>query len=455
MIGSGIPGREGLGTPGHPSRPGRARRVGDAQHTRLANGLDVLVVENDVVPLVTIEIDVKNGAYTETPEYDGLSHLYEHMFFKANERIPDQEAYLRRARELGMEWNGTTSDERVNYFFTLHRKNLEAGLQFMSDAIRTPLFRKDEIERERPVVLGEYDRAESDPTYHLVVAVQKAIWHTYYTRKNVLGTREIIETATTEKMRTIQKRFYVPNNSALLISGDVDPDAALQAVESIFGDWQRGPDPFEADPIPHHPPLETRAAFVVEKPVQAISLLAAFHGPSVELDRQATYAADVFSFILGQRNSRFYRRLVDSGLCASASLSYQTLRYTGPVHVFLRTDVEHFRAAHEALWDEISHFADADAFSDQELENAKHQLEVDHIYELERPSQHVHTVGYWWAVADLDYYHDYVANLRRVSREDIVSYVRRYIVGQPSVTGVLLSPEMRARLGDPIGELQP
>jgi zinc protease len=84
----------------------------------LSNGLDVIVVNNPAVPLVTIELDVKNGSYTEPPEYDGLSHLYEHMFFKANSKIPNQERYMERLRELGATFNGTTSEERVNYFIT-------------------------------------------------------------------------------------------------------------------------------------------------------------------------------------------------------------------------------------------------------------------------------------------------------------------------------------------------
>ena len=73
---------------------GQWETFADVQCTSLANGLTVLVLENPVVPLVTIEINVKNGAYTETAESDGLSHLYEHMFFKANAQIPDQETYL-------------------------------------------------------------------------------------------------------------------------------------------------------------------------------------------------------------------------------------------------------------------------------------------------------------------------------------------------------------------------
>src|SRR4051794_33166918 len=86
--------------------------------TKLDNGLEIVVIENSKVPLATVEIAVKNGAYTEGPEYSGLSHLFEHMFFKANRDYPNQQAFLKRTQELGAIWNGTTDNERVNYFMT-------------------------------------------------------------------------------------------------------------------------------------------------------------------------------------------------------------------------------------------------------------------------------------------------------------------------------------------------
>src|ERR671921_2860487 len=109
---------------------------------KLDNGLEVVVIENSKVPLATIEIAVKNGAYTEGPEYSGLSHLFEHMFFKANKDYPDQEKFLKRTQELGAIWNGTTGDERVNYFFTIHKDSMAAGLKFMNAAMRFPIYRK-------------------------------------------------------------------------------------------------------------------------------------------------------------------------------------------------------------------------------------------------------------------------------------------------------------------------
>ncbi len=156
----------------------------------LSNGLDVIVVQNPAVPLVTVELNVKNGGYTQAPEYEGLAHLYEHMFFKANEAIPSQEGYMERLRELGASWNGTTSQERVNYFITLGRDSLEQGMRFMFDAISGPLFKEDELVKERPVVLGEYDRNEASPFFLLNRAVEEKVWWKYDSYKNYTRRQE-------------------------------------------------------------------------------------------------------------------------------------------------------------------------------------------------------------------------------------------------------------------------
>ncbi len=113
--------------------------------TKLKNGLEVLVIEDNSVPLVTVEIAVHNGAYTEDSAFNGLSHMYEHMFFKANKALPSQEQFLERVKELGIVFNGTTGDERVNYFFTLSNSKVNEGLEFMKNAILYPLFLEQEI----------------------------------------------------------------------------------------------------------------------------------------------------------------------------------------------------------------------------------------------------------------------------------------------------------------------
>jgi zinc protease len=417
-------------------------------HTKtLVNGLDVIVVQNPVVPLVTIEIDVKNGAYTESPEFDGLSHLYEHMFFKANRAIPNQERYLERLRELGAIWNGTTGNERVNYFITLPKDSLASGLEFMCDAVTGPLFQEDELVKERPVVTGEYDRAESDPFFLLNRAVDQKVWWKYFSRKNVLGDRQVILTTTQEKMRTIQHRYYIPNNSALLIAGDITPDEGFTLAEKTYSSWEREPDPFKQYPIPENPPIQSTESVVVEAPVNAVTIRRRWQGPSVYEDTKATYAADVLSYILRQRTSHFYRVLVDSGLAISVSFDYNTLEHTGPITLFAQTTADRFQRCRAAIDQELHRMASSEYFTDEQLENAKTILAINEQYGRERPTEFIHTVGYWWAVAGLDYYLDYIENLRKVTREDIKEYLDKYVIGKRYIEGILVSASDRKRIG--------
>jgi zinc protease len=413
----------------------------------LTNGLDVIVIHNPSVPLVTVEINVHNGAYTESPEFSGLSHLYEHMFFKANKVIPSQERYLERIRELGASWNGSTGDERVNYFFTIPRDSLVPALVFMYNAITSPLFLQEELVKERPVVTGEYDRAESNPFFLLNRAVSKQVWWKYYTRKNPLGERDVILSATTAKMQTIEQRYYVPNNSALILAGDISPEEGFRLAEKYFLPWKRGADPFVANPVPEHPPIQKTETTVVEAPVNAVTIMMVWQGPSVRKDPRATYAADVLSFILNQHTSQFYKDLVESGLTYGVNLTYQTEDQKGAITLFAQTSADKFEKCRTAVMEELKKMGDPGYFNDAQLENAKTILAIDEEYGRERPSQYSHTVGFWWAVAGLDYYLSYVDNLKKATRQDIAYYLNTYVNGKPYVMGVLSSSQDRKKLG--------
>ena len=106
------------------------------QRKVLANGLEVIVVENHGVPLATIEIDVKNGSFTQSPEYAGLAHMYEHMFFRRELDISRAESFWDRARDLGAVFNGTTAEERVNYYMTVPADKLGGGIHLLAAALR-------------------------------------------------------------------------------------------------------------------------------------------------------------------------------------------------------------------------------------------------------------------------------------------------------------------------------
>lgn len=413
----------------------------------LANGLEIIVLEDHSIPLITIEMGVRNGSFTEPPELNGLSHLYEHMFFKTNRAIADQENYVRTIGNLGIAYNASTREEVVNYFFTTTSPNLRIALQFMRDSIRYPLFDEREFERERQVVIGEIDRQQSNPFFYLNQGMNQRLFAKYTSRKTPIGSRQTVSAATTATMRLIQERYYVPNNSALVVTGDVEAEEVFKIAQELYGDWpRREKDPFVEFPLVEHPPLAKSEGDLILQPVQNVTVMIGWHGPSIGKDDASTYAADVFSFILTQPNSRFQRALVDSGLTNGVSLGYYTQRNVGPIQIVFQTTPERAQKAIRAVYDEVAHFNDKDYYTDEQLESAKALLEADDLYSREKLSEYAHTLSFWWSSTGLEYFRGYLGRLRATSRADINRYVTTYIHGKPHVGLALLSQETQEKI---------
>jgi zinc protease len=431
------------------TKPAPAPRLPEAKLISqvLPNGLEVIILEDHSIPLVTIELAVKNGSYTEPPELNGLSHLYEHMFFKQNRAIANAEEYLRTIGQMGIAYNGTTREEVVDYYFTTTSPNLRTAMQFMKDATRYPLFDEREFAREKQVVIGEIDRNESNPFFYLNKEMNNRLFYKYQSRKNPLGSRETVSAATTDMMRLIQQRYYVPNNSALVLTGDVNPTEVFKMAQEFYGDWpRREKDPFVEFPLVEHPPLTKSEGHVIVQPVQNVIFSIGWHGPSIGKDNPATYAADVFSFILRQPNSRFQRNLVDTGLVTGVDLSYYTQRNVGPIALIAQTTPDKARAALKALYEEVAHFNDKDYYTDEQLESAKALLEADDLYSREKLSDYTHTLSFWWASTGLEYFRGYLPRLRATSRAEISRYITTYIQGKPHVGLALMSADAQGRI---------
>ncbi|RYY39673.1 MAG: insulinase family protein [Chitinophagaceae bacterium] len=411
---------------------------------QLENGLEVVVIENHKVPLATIEIAVKNGAYTEGPEFSGLSHLFEHMFFKANKDYPDQEKFIKRTEELGAIWNGTTDVERVNYFFTFAKDSLEAGLRFMNAAMRFPIYRAEDMAKERPVVDGEFQRAESDPGFLIWYETQKRLWGDNFTRKNPIGEHDVINTATPEKMMIIKDKYYHPNNSLLIIAGDVKPEDAFRMARRVWGDWKNsGFNPLDRYPIPAFEPLRQTEFFIKKSSIaQTPYMMLSWQGPSYKEDSANTVVADVFSAVLRLNASKWKQALVDKGLAPYADMGYQTCHYTGPITITVVPTPGKLQECFRATMEQINRFGDDDYISEELLATAKEVIRRNEIRNKEKPSSLPMQLSYQWASTSLEYYTDYEANLMRVTLEDLRNYVRRYITGKPYVAGMVINDEM-------------
>ena len=405
---------------------------------KLDNGLDVIVMENHAVPIATAEIIFRGGASTQEPNDQGVPHLFEHMLFKGSGN--GVRSFGSQAAELHAGYNGTTDDEAVTYYLTLPSRKVENAIDLLAGLVRNPHFDSEDLKTERHVVFGEFNRHESNQLFLLDREVERRLWGASFHRKNIGGEAMPMLRVTTDRLMEIYKRYYVPNNAALVVTGDVYAERVFEAARKRFGGWKAAPDPFVANPIPPMPPLLKTEIAILEGPVEHITLEIAWQGPSVRGDPAATYAADAMASVVNDEQSRFQQNLVDAGYFQTASLYYQPLDHTGPITFRGTTSMKELASALTALEAELRMMSASDYFTVEELEGAKKRRAVQGVLQLEQGAGLAHSVGYWWAVSGVDYYLGYVDNLSTRTPADVNAFVARYITKRPFVIGILTTP---------------
>lgn len=409
-------------------------------YQKLQNGLEVMVLEDHTIPFSTIEIACKNGSFTENNEYNGLSHLYEHMFFKSNKDYKSQQDFMNAVDKLDMTFNGQTLEENVTYYFTLPKENTIKGLEFMNSAIRYPKFKKADMLEENPIVDAEFQRHESNPYFVLIDTLNHLLWGDNYSRKNIIGNHEVILSATPEKMEIIKNKFYYPNNCLLIIGGDVDHSEIFSRTERIFGSWKSSAfDPAKEYPIPEMAPLKKNNFAVIESQLAESPLLVLrWQGPDTRNDLQATYTADVFSYLLNQRMSKLTLALQETGLANNIQINYYSQKYVGPITFSVSPNPAKIKECYQAMQHEMELWDDDNYITDKQLERAKMILYITQVEEREEVERYLHLLSFWWACATTDYYTFYRENLDKVNRQDIKEYVRKYIKGKPFCAGLII-----------------
>lgn len=400
--------------------------------SRLQNGLDVIVVENHAAPLATVLLAVRNGAFTQDSAEDGLTHLYEHMLFRA---YPGGLQGFVGAVEGHV--NGATGNEVVYYFAEVESPRVDAAIKALARLVDNPDFSGRDLKEERKVVLDELHRYASDPEGQLERQVERLLWGRSWSRKDVTGDSSSLAGITVEQLRAIYARYYVPNNAALIVTGDVVYEQVLAEATQRFHDWRPGPDPFTAYPTPAIAARTSSTAAIVANDASAdVTIRIALQGPSVVSDPPAACAADVLFEVLNEPTSAFQQRLVSSGLFQSVSVRYLTQAHVGPIEFVATTTPERAEEAFLTLNDELNGGLLEDV-TDADLAIARKRRRVDLILTLEHAAPLAPELGFWWASAGMEYYLRRDDCLASQGLSELQRLVGTYVDSRPRVIGVL------------------
>ena len=293
------------------------------QMYRLDNGLTVLLNTDKSDPVVHVEMTYHVGSAREEPEQTGFAHFFEHMMFQGSKHVGDQE-HFRLINEAGGTMNGTTNQDRTNYFQTVPANHLEKVLWLEADRMGFLLEavsqRKFEIQRD--TVKNERGQRIDNQPYGLV---GERMGELLYPRDHPyswqpIGYVEDLDRVNVEHLKAFFKRWYGPNNATLVISGDFDTQQTLEWVEKYFGSIPAGPEVKSAKPQPAKL-SDSRYQTLVDSRIRMPMLYLSY--PTVWLGHKDEAALDVLANVLGGgKSSLLYQELVETGKAVSAGANH-------------------------------------------------------------------------------------------------------------------------------------
>src|SRR5437773_8483831 len=276
---------------------------------RLGNGLRVVVSEAHAAPTVTVAVYYGIGFRVEPKGQTGFAHRYEHMMCQGSAHVKKFE-HAKLVEQNGGQLNGSTRLDFTNYFETLPSNAVETALWLEADRMRSLEVTEENLKNQQNVVSEEIRVNVLNQPYALFEWLD--IWQNanqnWFNAHNFYGDLHDLEAAKIDDVRQFFKTYYAPNNAALIVAGDVDPDAVRTMVAKHFGDI-----PLQS--VPERPdvsePQQTKEIRLkqTDKLASVPGLALGYHLPD---QNSADYAPMVLLDLIlqGDESSRFYQRLV-------------------------------------------------------------------------------------------------------------------------------------------------
>ncbi len=400
---------------------------------QLENGLSVILHEDKSDPIVSVAIYYHVGSNREVPGRTGFAHLFEHMMFQQSENVPEDQ-FFRLIQSAGGTLNGSTNQDRTNYYETVPKNALEMVLWMESDRMGylTNTITKQAFAIQQNVVQNEKrQNYDNRPYGHSQTVLSRAMFpagHPY--NWTTIGEIEDLFNATVEDVKEFHGRFYIPNNATLAITGDFEPEQVKELVQKYFGEIPKGPDVEKLTPLPVTLP-ETKKLFHEDNFANAPQYTMAF--PTPERYSKDSYALSALSDILaGGKKSPMYSVLVKEKKLTSNVMAMnmaQELAGTFRISVTANPGIS-LAEVEDAIFEGFARF-EQEGFDEKDLERVKAGQETS-FYNMISSVQ-----GKAFRLAEYDifagdpgFYKEDMARMMAVTVDDVQRVYDQYIKGK-------------------------
>ena len=269
------------------------------KESKIANGLTILTAENNTIPVADVQIWTRTGYRYEKPDELGYAHLLEHMLFNGTRRRPSTYDLRLEIGRRGGHFNAFTSQEAVYYVTEMISQDTEVACDILSDMLFNSLLEKESLENEKNIVLQELKELQENHRNYLANFKNKKIFPNHPLSNGLLDTEQTTINATSESLKNYLTKNYRPDQSALIISGDISHEKAIELAQKYFGKWQNPTEAFN----PCLKPV-TKAAenyYFEKRDIKQTFLSLNYYCPNlIDLtDLRKVAALDLLSFYLG------------------------------------------------------------------------------------------------------------------------------------------------------------
>ena len=403
---------------------------------RLDNGLTVILHEDASDPLVHLDVTYHVGSAREEVGKSGFAHFFEHMMFQGSTNVGDDE-HFRIVSESGGRLNGTTNNDRTNYFQTAPANQLEKLLWLEADRMGFLLdaVTQEKFEVQRDTVKNERGQRVDNAPYGLMgERVGEALFpegHPY--SWSVIGYVEDLDRVDVDDLKAFFLRWYGPNNAVLTIGGDLDEAETLAWVRKYFGSIPRGPD--VATPEKPAVTLDADRYISLEDNVALPLMQIAF--PTGHRFHPDEAPLDVLMYVLGVgETSLLYQNMVSNRLavqaqanhgCRELSCTFAIIALPNPAAGQTLADLE--RIARDSLVE-----LETRGITEDDVERVKTSIVSRMIYGLESVAGKVgQLASYQTMTGRPDYIRDDVARYENVTTDEVMRVYRQYLKDKPAV----------------------
>lgn len=408
----------------------------------MGNGLKVILEENRNNPVVSLQIWVKVGSADEDDEEAGMCHFIEHMIFKGTEKRKVREM-AKEIESLGGYINAYTSYDQTVFYITIASRYAYKALDILADAIQNSVFDKDELEKEREVILEEIRMGEDDPSRRIFRQTMAVLFEKHPYRRPIIGYEKTIKSITRERMISFFKKWYVPNRMVFISVGDFDIDEMEKRVREVFKDFK--PSYNDIGQRIKEPGKKSYQEVISYGQFKETYLQIAFPIPNAT--HEDTPALDALSSILGGgESSRLVQRVkLEKGLVNSISSSSFTPKDSGAFFIEATLSAENTEKAIEAILDEMVKIHQEGITSD-ELYRVKVNIESDRIYDRQTVQGQARKLGYYELISgDINFEKEYIKKVGLLESNDIKKALEKYFKPSRIVVSIL-SPQEKGDL---------